>query len=406
LLIVQKYGGSSVATIELMENVARRIIKTKESGAKLVVVLSAQGDTTNRLAEMADAANPHGSKRERDMILATGEQQSIALMALILQRMGHYARSLTGVQAGIATTAFHTTARIKNINTERILMELDRGNIVLVAGFQGQSRFEDVTTLGRGGSDTTAVALAAALEADACQIYTDVEGVFTADPRVVPDAVKLDWISYDEMLELASMGAKVLEKRSVGLAKKYGVRLSVLSSHTEAEGTTIKEECNVEGIYISGVVTNANIARLSISGIQDAPGVWFKIFDAMNKADIAIDFVYQTKHANGTKDISFIVDITRLDDALKAIETNAHKLPHEAVTHDTDMAKISAVSTGMATNPGVPSLMFEALYNSGINIDSVSTSEIRVSVLIHKDQAETAANIIHKKFQDENLIRG
>jgi len=406
LLIVQKYGGSSVATLELMEAIANRITKTKETGAKLVVVLSAQGDTTNKLMGLANSANPTGSKRERDMLLSIGEQQSIALMALILQRMGHGAKSLTGRQAGIFTTSRHGDARIKQIKTERIAKELDEGNIVLVAGFQGESEFGDITTLGRGGSDTTAVALAAALNADKCEIYTDVAGVYSADPRIVADAVKLPEISYNEMVELSSMGAKVLEKRSVGLAKKYGVPLWVLSSHGDEEGTVIKEECSVEGIFVSGVVANKNIARISVSGIKDQPGVWFKIFNTMNQSDIAIDFVYQTKHAGGTKDISFIVDINRLDDAKKAIEANAHKITHAAITHDTDMAKVSAVSTGMATNPGVPSLMFEALFDAGINIDSVSTSEIRVSVLINKEHADRAAQVIHKKFQDEKYIRG
>ncbi|MCL2620623.1 MAG: aspartate kinase [Defluviitaleaceae bacterium] len=405
MLIVQKYGGSSVANLELMENIAKRIIKTKESGASLVVVLSAQGKTTDNLTEIANQVNPEGDKRERDMLLSTGEQHSIALMALILQRLGYPAISLTGWQAGIATSADHQSARIQDIDTGRLEKELSKGNIVIVAGFQGITCYGDITTLGRGGSDTTAVALAAALKADACQIYTDVDGVYSADPRIVPDAVKLSEISYSEMMELASMGAKVLEKRSVGLAKKYQVPLWVKHSHKELAGTLIKEGDEMEGISISGVVANTNIARISVSGIQDMPGVWFKIFNAMNDANIAIDFVYQTKHGNGTKDISFIVESDRMADAKKAISDNAHKLSYTQITSDTDTAKVSVVSKGASANPGIPSLMFEVLFDAGINIDSVSTSEIRVSVLINKDHANHAAGIIHKKFLDEGYIK-
>lgn len=403
-LIVQKYGGSSVADLGLMENIAKRIIKAKENGASLVVVLSAQGKTTDNLTALAYKANTDPSKRELDMLLSTGEQHSIALMALILQRLGHDAISLTGWQAGIFTSSDHQSARIQNIDTQCIEKELSEGKIVMVAGFQGINCSGHITTLGRGGSDTTAVALAAALKADQCQIYTDVDGVFSADPRFVDEAVKLSQIDYNEMMELASMGAKVLEKRSVGLAKKYKVPLWVMPSHKELEGTLITGGGHMEGISVGGVVSNTSIARISVSGIQDMPGVWFKIFNAMDEANIAIDFVYQTKHENGTKDISFIVDIDRLEDAKKAISGNSHNLSYAQITSDTDTAKVSVVSAGVSSNPGIPSLMFQVLFDAGINIDSVSTSEIRVSVLIGKEHARHATQIIHKKFLDEGYI--
>jgi aspartate kinase len=405
VLIVQKYGGSSLATFEQMENVAQRIIETKEGGNNVVVVLSARGDFTDELLKMAEQANPQGRKREVDALISVGEQISVALMAMILQRLGHYAVSLNAHQAGIRTCPHHTSARIRRIRYGRVLEELDKGNIVLVTGFQGVSPRDDVTTLGRGGSDTTAVALAASLNADVCEIYTDVDGVYSADPRFIPNAKKLPEITYYEMLELAALGAKVLQQRSVGLAKKYGVKLVVLSGSQKVSGTIVKEECSVEGIFVSGVVVNKDIALVTISGIKDVPGVWFKIFSAMSKSNIAIDFVYQRKERDGTKDISFTVEKERLADVNKVLSDNKHRLGFEDLSHDESLAKLSVVSTGMATNPGVPSVMLESLFEAGINVDNISTSEIKVSILLDKNDADRAAAIVHERFLDEGFIR-
>ncbi|MCL2354089.1 MAG: aspartate kinase [Defluviitaleaceae bacterium] len=388
-----------------MENVAKRIIKAKEAGNKVVVVLSARGDFTEELLSMAHTANPHGSKRERDALVSIGEQMSVTLMALTLQKMGCFAKSLNATQAGIMSTADFSTARIKRIKTQKIENELNKGNVVLVTGFQGVTAEGDVTTLGRGGSDTTAVALAAALQASVCEIYTDVEGVYSADPRIVPNAKKLPEITYLEMLELSALGAKVLQKRSVGLAKKYGVKLMVLSSLSEASGTLIKEEDKVENIFVSGVVSNKDIARVSISGIVDAPGVWFKVFSIMKKKDISIDFVEQRKMGDGTKDISFTIDLDRLEDTKDILQKNINQLSFEEMSHETNLAKLSVVSTGVATNPGVPSLMFEALFDAGINIDSISTSEIKISVLVDVEDMEKATKALHDRFLEENFIR-
>ena len=406
MLIVQKYGGSSVADPMRMENVARRVVSARLSGHGVVVVVSARGDTTDHLIDEARQANPNASKREVDMLLATGEQTSCALLAMTIQAMGHSAISLNAYQAGITSTSAHTAARIKSIDCERIKTELDNNQIVIVAGFQGINRRGDVATLGRGGSDTTAVALAAVLHADVCEIYTDVEGVYSADPRIVPNAVKLPEISYFEMLELAALGANVLAKRSVGLAKKYGVKLIVKSSMTVSQGTIVKEEVKMEGIYISGVAVDKDIVRVSISGIKDQPGVWFKVFSIMNKCNIPIDFIQQTKQDDGTKDITFTVAKDDADDAIAAFNNNTHRLGFASISHCGGIAKLSVVSTGMATNPGVPSMMFEALFDAGINIDSISTSEIRASVLIDINEAERAANLVHEKFRDNKYIKG
>ena len=406
MLIVQKYGGSSVADPMRMENVARRVVSARLSGHDVVVVVSARGDTTDHLLEEATQANPGASKREIDMLLATGEQTSCALLAMTIQAMGHSAVSLNAYQAGISATSAHTAARIKGIDCERIRAELDNNHIVVVAGFQGVNKRGDVATLGRGGSDTTAVALAAVLYADICEIYTDVEGIYSADPRIVKNAVKLPEISYFEMLELAALGANVLAKRSVGLAKKYGVRLVVKSSMKVSEGTVVKEEVKMEGIFISGVAVDKDIVRVSISGIKDEPGVWFKVFSIMNRGNIPIDFIQQVRQDNGTKDITFTIAKDDIDDAIAALNGNTHRLGFDSVSHCGGIAKLSVVSTGMATNPGVPSMMFEALFDAGINIDSISTSEIRASVLIDINEAERAANLVHEKFRDGKYIKG
>ncbi|MDR2183629.1 MAG: aspartate kinase [Clostridiales bacterium] len=406
MLIVQKYGGSSVADPARMENVARRVLSARLGGHDVVVVVSARGNTTDRLLDEAQKTNPGAAKREVDMLLATGEQCSCALLAMMIQGMGHSALSLNAYQAGITATSAHMSARIKSIDAHRIKAELDSNQIVIVAGFQGVNRRGDVATLGRGGSDTTAVALAAVLHADICEIYTDVEGVYSADPRIVTTAVKLPEISYFEMLELASLGANVLAKRSVGLAKKYGVRLVVKSSMKDCEGTVVKEEAKMEGIYISGVAVDKDIVRVSISGVKDEPGVWFKVFSIMNRDNIAIDFIQQVRHDDGTKDITFTVAKDEVEGAITALNGSTHRLGFNSVSHCGGIAKLSVVSTGMATNPGVPSMMFEALFDAGINIDSISTSEIRASVLIDTAEADRAANLVHEKFRNGKYIMG
>ena len=406
MLIVQKYGGSSVAEPIHMENVARRVVSARLSGHDVVVVVSARGDTTDHLLEEVTQTNPSASKREIDMLLATGEQSSAALLAMTIQAMGQPAVSLNAYQSGISATSAHTSARIKGINIDRIQAELDNNQIVIIAGFQGINGRGDVATLGRGGSDTTAVALAAVLHADICEIYTDVEGVYSADPRIVKEAIKLPQISYFEMLELASLGANVLAKRSVGLAKKYGVQLVVKSSMKVSEGTVVKEVTKMEGIYISGVAVDKDIVRISISGIVDAPGVWFKVFSTMNKVDIPIDFIQQVRQEDGTKDITFTISKDDLEGALTALNNNANRLGFDSVSHCGGIAKLSVVSTGMATNPGVPSIMFEALFDANINIDSISTSEIRASVLIDIAEADRAANLVHEKFRSGKYIKG
>ena len=404
MLIVQKYGGSSVADLKLITNVARRVAAARSLGHSVVVVVSAQGDTTDDLLRLADEINPNCTKRELDALLATGEQQSSALLAMAIQRLGFPAVSLDAWLAGISTTSTHANARIKSIDTERIRLELDNNNVVVVAGFQGVNKRGDFTTLGRGGSNTTAVALAAVLKADVCENYTDVDGVYSADPRIVPGAVKLSEINYTEMLELSALGVNVLANRAVGLAKKYGVKLVVKSSFTDDEGTIIKEERRMEGIYISGVAVDKDISRVCISGVKDEPGVWYKIFSLINGLNISIDFIHQTKGEGGVKDISFTVAKSHLSQVLDLLE-NSHRLSFDAITHQGGIAKLSVVSTGIATNPGVPSLMFEALFDVGINIDSISTSEIRASVLVDEKEADRAANVVHEKFLQGKYIR-
>ncbi|AMJ40071.1 aspartate kinase [Anaerotignum propionicum] len=403
MLIVQKYGGSSVANAERVFNVAKRILKAKEAGNDVVVVLSAQGKTTDGLIAKAKEINPKASRREMDMLLVTGEQQSVALMAMAISALGGRAVSLNGVQVGIETTNTYSNARIRKIQTERIENELERGNIVLVTGFQGVSTHGDMTTLGRGGSDTSAVALAAALHADVCEIYTDVDGVYTADPRVVKDAQKLDEISYDEMLELASLGAKVLHCRSVEVAKKYNVKLSVLSSMTDAEGTEVKEECKMERMLVSGVAADKNVSRISIMGIKDEPGKAFEIFALMAREKVSVDIILQSTGHDGKQDISFTIGKDDLDIALKALEDNKDRLTAETILHDDSVAKLSIVGAGMATNPGVAAMFFEAMYDAGVNIHMISTSEIKITVLISETDIDTAMVAVHDKFKNASV---
>ena len=398
-LIVQKFGGSSVANAERILHVAEIITGTYKKGNQVVVVLSAQGDTTDDLLAKAAEINPSASKREMDMLLNTGEQMSIALMAMAIERQGFPVVSLTGWQVGMETTAAYGAARIKRVSGSRIQEELDQNKIVLVAGFQGINKYGDVTTLGRGGSDTTAVALAVALRADLCQIYTDVDGVYTADPRKVPNARKIDEITFDEMLELASLGAQVLHNRSVEMAKRYNMNIEVLSSFTGAPGTIVKEAVKkVEKTYISGVAQDKNVARLAIVGLRDIPGVAFKVFNLLAREKINVDIILQSIGRADSKDISFTVASDSAEKAYRVIKDNQDALGFDHVDINQDVAKVSVVGGGMVDNPGVAATMFEALYEAHINIMMISTSEIKVSVLIDKEDTDRAVAAIHAKF--------
>lgn len=398
MLIVKKFGGSSVANRERIFNVARRCIADYKKGHDIVVVLSAMGDTTDELLELARNINPDASKREMDMLLTTGEQVSVSLMAMAMQALDVPAISLNAYQARMSCTSRYGNARFKRIDTERIMNELDARKIVIITGFQGVNKHEDYATLGRGGSDTTAVALAAALHADKCEIYTDVDGVFTADPRVVPNARKIEEITYDEMLELATSGAKVLHSRSVELAKKYGVQMVVRSSLNESEGTTVKEVVKMEKMLITGVASDKNTARISVIGVEDKPGVAFKIFHRLAKNNINIDIILQSVGREGTKDISFTVAQDDLKEALKVLEENKDSLRIQEITYNEKVAKVAIVGAGMMSNPGVASQMFEALANYRVNINMISTSEIRITVLVDEKDVDRAVMAIHEKF--------
>ncbi len=397
-LVVQKFGGSSVANAERVFNVARTITETYKAGNEVVVVVSAQGDTTDELIEKAMEINKKPSKREMDMLLSSGEQISISLLAMAIEALGFPVISLTGWQAGMKTNSNYSIARLKKVDTERVRSELDKNNIVIVAGFQGINKYDDITTLGRGGSDTSAVALAAALHADVCQIYTDVDGVYTADPRIVKDAKKLDEISYDEMLELASLGANVLNNRSVEMAKKYNVKLMVLSSLHKAAGTIVKEVNDVEKMLVRGVTRDNDTARISLLEVEDTPGKAFSVFSLLAKHNINVDLIIQSIGRNNTKDISFTVASSNLDEALSVLNENKSVIAPKDIQWNDDVSKVSIVGAGMVTNPGVASKMFEALYKSHINIHMIATSEIKVSVLIDRKDAERAVVAIHDEF--------
>ena len=397
-LIVQKFGGSSVADAQKVENVARRVTDTYKEGNSVVVVVSAQGDTTDDFLDKAAEINTAPSKREMDVLLSAGEQISMALLAMAIEKLGYPVTSLTGWQAGIKTTSNYSDARIRTIDTERLERELDMKRIVIVAGFQGINKYDDITTLGRGGSDTTAVALAAALHADKCEIYTDVDGVYTADPRIVPNAKKLADVSYDEMLELASLGANVLHNRSVELALKYNVKLEVKSSFQRVDGTVVKEVKNVEKMMVRGVTRDNDVARISIVGIDNTPGKAFRVFSLLAKANVNVDVILQSIGRNDTKDISFTVTEKQLDDAVAVINENLETIGAESVEFNKDVSKVSIVGAGMISAPGVAAKMFEALYEAHININMISTSETKVSVLIDQKDAENAVRAIHDKF--------
>ena len=399
MLIVQKFGGSSVANAERVRHVAGIIADTYAEGHDVVVVLSAQGDTTDELIEKAREINPRPSKREMDVLLSTGEQQSVALMSMALEAIGLPVVSLTGWQIGMETNATYGAARIIRVSTERLRRELDKRRIVIVAGFQGIDRNEDITTLGRGGSDTTAVAIAAVLHADKCQLYTDVEGVYTADPRKVQGARKLNEITYDEMLELASLGAQVLMNRSVELAKRYGVVIEVLSSYVRKPGTKVKEVAKkMEEMKISGIAKDNDVARVAVVGVPDTPGMAFRVFNAMARAKINVDIILQSYGKAGTNDISFTVPIGDAEAAAAALEDVQEAIGFDHISVDTNVCKVSIVGAGMMSASGIAALMFEALYDAKINIQMISTSEIKVSVLIDKAYADQAVQAIHNRF--------
>ena len=397
-LIVQKFGGTSVANADRLRNVAQIITEKYKQGNDMVVVVSAQGDTTDDLIAKAAEVNDHPSKREMDMLLTAGEQMSASLLAMTIEKMGYPVVSLLGWQAGFITTTDYGNARIKTVDPQRIRKELDKRNIVIVTGFQGINRYDDMTTLGRGGSDTSAVAIACVMKADLCQIYTDVDGVYTADPRKVENAIKLPMISYDEMLELATLGAQVLHNRSVEMAKKYGLELEVLSSITKQPGTIVKEITKMEKMLISGVAKDTNIARISIIGVPDKPGLAFRVFSKLSAKNINVDIILQSVGRNGTKDISFTIAQDNLKLALDLLEPYAEALGATSVVYNEQVAKVSIVGAGMESHPGVAADMFEALYGANINIHMISTSEIKISVLIDESEADAAVQAVHNKF--------
>ena len=398
MLVVKKFGGSSVADTERIFNVARRCIEDYNRGNYVVVVLSAMGKTTDGLIARAHEISDHPPKRELDMLLTTGEQVSVALMAMAIQSLGVPAVSLNAAQIRMKTTSAYGQAKLKRIDTERIKNELDARKIVVITGFQGINKFDDMTTLGRGGSDTTAVALAAVLHADTCEIFTDVDGVYTADPRIVPNARKLPEISYDEMLEFASLGAKVLHNRSVEMAKRYNVQLVVLSSLVRTEGTVVKESTKMEKMLVSGVAADKNTARISVIGVLDEPGIAFKVFNLLARHHINVDIIIQSVGQEGRKNISFTVARTDFQEAMTVLNENRESLTAQSVECAADVAKISIIGAGMTSNPGVAARMFEALYSANINIRMIATSEIRITVLIDEKDTNRAMRVVHDAF--------
>ncbi|MDM8295613.1 aspartate kinase [Enterocloster aldenensis] len=398
-LIVQKFGGTSVADTDRLRNVAKIITDTYKAGNQVVAVLSAQGDTTDDLIAMAGKVNPNASNREMDMLLSTGEQISVSLCAMAIEALGCPVISLTGWQAGMFTNTVSRNARIKRVDTERIEAELNQRKIVIVTGFQGINRNQDITTLGRGGSDTSAVALAAALDAELCQIYTDVDGVYTADPRTVKGARKLDEVTYNEMLELATLGAQVLHNRSVEMAKKYNVRLEVLSSFTGHPGTKVKGVVKrMEKSYISSVAKDKNISRIALIGVPNEIGTSFKVFSLLAQNHINVDIILQGIGHEEGKDICFTVAESDLLRAAGLLEDHRDEIRYARLETNTDIAKVSVVGAGMINNPGVAATLFEALYDANININMISTSEIKISVLVDKKDADKAVQVIHDKF--------
>ncbi len=399
MLVVQKYGGTSVGGLERIENVAKRVAKSREEGSDLVIVVSAMSGETNKLIDYANYFSKNPSKREMDILLSSGERVTAALLAIALQEMGHSAVALTGRQAGIRTDKSHTYARIETINTDRLNSEISNGNIVIVAGFQGINEKGEVTTLGRGGSDLSAVALAGALKADACEIYSDVDGIYTTDPRIEPKAKKLDFISYEEMLELASLGAKVLQNRSVELAKKMGVKIVAKSSFSENDGTVIAESKgeNMEEVLVSGIALDKNQARVSLRGVTDRPGIAAEIFSKLADKSINIDMIIQNASENGTTNLGFTVPQNEIESAKEVMESFDHDL--ESADYDESVAKVSIVGVGMKSHSGVAATAFSALAKNGINIEMISTSEIKVSMIIDEKFAELAVRVLHEVYE-------
>ncbi|WP_431950551.1 aspartate kinase [Actinacidiphila sp. bgisy167] len=418
-LVVQKYGGSSVADAEGIKRVAKRIVDAKKSGHQVVVVVSAMGDTTDELIELAEQVSPMPTGREFDMLLTAGERISMALLAMAIKNLGHEAQSFTGSQAGVITDSVHNKARIIDVTPGRIRTALDQGNIAIVAGFQGVSQdSKDITTLGRGGSDTTAVALAAALDAEVCEIYTDVDGVFTADPRVVKKARKIDWISSEDMLELASSGSKVLLHRCVEYARRYNIPIHVRSSFSGLQGTWVSNEPRedqkgMEHAIISGVAHDTSEAKVTVVGVPDKPGEAAVIFRAIADAEINIDMVVQnvSAAATGLTDISFTLPKADGPKAIEALQRVQGGIGFETLRYDDQIAKISLVGAGMKTNPGVTAQFFEALSNAGVNIELISTSEIRISVVTRAEDVNEAVRAVHSAFgldseNDEAVVYG
>ncbi len=397
-LIVQKFGGTSVANAEKIFNVANIITRSYQEGNDVVVVVSAQGDMTDQLIEKASEINLEASKREMDVLLSSGEQISIALLAIAIEKLGYPVVSLLGWQGGVMTSSTYGSARISRIDPGRIKKELDKKNIVIVAGFQGLNQYYDVTTLGRGGSDTSAVAIAVALNADLCQIYTDVEGIYTADPRKVDTAIKLDAISYDEMLELATLGAQVLNNRAVEIAKKHNIELEVLSSFVDVPGTIVKEVANVENLLISGVAKDDNIAKISITGIPDVHGWAFRIFSKLSARDVNVDTILQSIIRDGKRDVFFTVSQDRVHEAIDALSKYCKSIEGAELSFDENVSKVSIVGAGMQTHAGIAAKMFECLYTARIDVQMVATSEIKVSVLIDQKDSDEAVRNIHNTF--------
>jgi len=398
-LVVQKYGGSSVANVERIQRVAQRVVGYSKKGCQLVVVVSALGDTTDELVSLADKINPYPCEREMDMLLSTGEQISVALLAMAIQKLGSEAISFTGAQVGIITDNSHTRARIIKINVDRIKGELKKGRIVIVAGFQGVTLNQDITTLGRGGSDLTAVALAKELQADSCEIYTDVEGIYTTDPRIEPQAKKISQITYDEMLEMASLGAQVMQPRSIEVAKKFNVPLHVRSSFNTKNGTMIiKEVKKMEDVLVSGVTLNKNQAKITLCGVQDKPGVAVKLFKDLSTAGVSVDMIVQNVSHTRSTDISFTIAKTDCVKASKITKLVAKKIGAGEVLLDEDIARVSIVGVGMKSHRGVAAKMFGILADNKINIEMISTSDISISCIIKKKNAEMAVKKIHAEF--------
>ncbi len=398
-LIVQKYGGTSVGNPERIKNVAKRVLETQQAGNQVVVIVSAMSGVTDNLIKLAKEVHPEPNEREMDVLLATGEQTTIALLAMALHSLGAKAASLTGAQAGIVTDGVHTKAKIANITPKRVHELLDTGNIVIIAGFQGETTEGHITTLGRGGSDLSAIAIAAAVKADVCQIYTDVDGVYTADPRIIPDAKKISEISYDEMLEMAALGSKVMQARSVEFAKKFNVVFEVRSSFNNNPGTIVKSETSkMEDVVIRGVAVDKKQAKVTIAGVPDKPGVAAKVFKTIANANINIDVIVQNVSAKGTTDISFTVGDTDAAKAAKVLQPVVKEIGAREVTSTGNIAKLSVVGIGMRSHPGVAAKMFETLASDGINIGMISTSEIKISVIIALKDADKAAGAIHNAF--------